>query len=260
MNKSKIETDGSLSSNSHHIIGFGSDTETNHHKDDDEDEDLTKSSNSSNNNSDFHQTKPTGTDIENFVNAEFNPFHDVPNEMFSPFLHYSSIPPPPVSFQGDPQPNELFPHDQNPFDVDQFNMNSSSLKIKQDSQDNNNQLNIYDTNSEDLSENSTTSSNNRQSDFFLTSPNHLTNNLVTNNASNFDEDFLKDIPTKAIKNLNELIMTQSTDNGKMFQSQEYAKDISEPSQAFANWNDMLGSDLSENNGAVTSNQLNRERF
>ena len=68
--------------------------------------------------------------------------------------------------------------------------------------------------------------------------------LMANNASNFDQDFLKAIP---IKKLNELILTQSMDNGKMFQSQEYQQDILSPLDA-----DLTGSEISENGNEVAA--------
>ncbi len=232
MNKSKTENEASFQEE----------------EDDEDNDEMTKSSASS----DIHQTKKT-TDIENFVNAEFNPFHDVPNEIFSPFLHYSSIPPPPVNFQegssshSHQSSDQLFDSDQDPFNL------PSPVKMAQKVPENHP---MYDTQSDDCSdENSTVSSQNR--DDFLMPGSYLAttsndNNLTTNNASNFDEDFLKAMPTKPIKKLNELILTQSMDNGKMFQSQEYQQEISSPVETgrtaigVADWNDLSASEMSEN--------------
>ena len=78
-------------------------------------------------------------------------------------------------------------------------------------------------------------------------PSSSNDDLMANNASNFDQDFLKAIPTKPIKKLNELILTQSMDNGKMFQSQEYQQDILSPLDA-----DLTGSEISENGNEVAA--------
>lgn len=226
--------------------------------DHEEEEDLTRSSHSSD-----IQTKKKNGDIESFVNNEFNPFHDVPNEMFSPFLHYTSIPPP-ANFQagpGDQQGDQFFGLDQDPFsDVSpnqQFGGTgvTAAQKISPDNP-------AYYTNSDDASSTSSSTNNQeaenqmrqlKEEDLFFNDLNE--NNVVTSkemvgskNASNFDEDFLKSIPTKPKKKLNELIMRESQDNGKMFQSVEFSNDFKSPKANFmaSPW-DMSNSDYSESN-------------
>lgn len=39
--------------------------------------------------------------MESTAGGDFNPFDDITNEIYTPFLHYSSIPPPPESFKED---------------------------------------------------------------------------------------------------------------------------------------------------------------
>ncbi len=168
--------------------------------------------------------------------------------MFSPFLHYTSIPPPPLNFQegsSHHSSEQIFGIDQDPFS------SPNPVKMAQKLPENHP---MYDTQSDDCSdENSTVSSQNR--DNFVI-PSSSDAHLITNNASNFDEDFLKAIPTKPTKKLNQLILTQSMDNGKMFQSQEYEQDISSPIKA-----DLTESEISENEMAAANPGFSlRERF
>lgn len=115
--------------------------------------------------------------MENFVNTEFNPFHDVPNEMFSPFLHYASIPPPPANFQANDE--AFFAINNN--DADPFQLDSSHLPNKDDS-------------ISDLSVNSINSLRNAQFRFsdFSTKNQQLEKN-------EFDDNFLKTFQTNDVK-------------------------------------------------------------
>lgn len=142
--------------------------------------------------------------------------------MFSPFLHYSSIPPP-EDFQAEGS-EKFFTLDQDPFS-DQFESLNKSDRLNPNPTNN-----LFDdTNSDAISENSTNSSNNLKNDLklndFFPTATISEMNLVTNDASNFDEQFLKNYPSKPAKNLSELIMTKSTDNGKLIQSQEFNNDL-----------------------------------
>ena len=211
-------------------------------------------------------------EIENFANSEFNPFHDVPNEMFSPFLHYTSIPPP-ANFQAPAHGDQFHAHlDQDPF-TNQFGGVTAAQKISPDNP-------AYFTNSDDASSTASSSLNRDESranklsveDFFFLASGHpgaaATNKEMvgSQNASNFDEDFFKSIPTKPKKKLNELIMTQSQDNGKMFQSVEFSNEPFSKPKTFAETWDMSNSEYSEGgdplpNASLKRNALNDfERF
>ena len=96
-------------------------------------------------------TNQNRDEVESYVNAEFNPFHDVPNEMFSPFLHYSSIPPPPASFQADPTEQFFTIDDVDPL-FDQFELSATLKKIN---------LKNTEESSSDIDSDSTESFNNK---------------------------------------------------------------------------------------------------
>ena len=196
-------------------------------------------------------------ELESYVNAEFNPFHDVPNEMFSPFLHYSSIPPPPASFQADPT-EHFFTIDDVDTQFDQFELSASLKKM--------NLKNTEESNS-DIDSNSTASFNNKHEmnkldeDFFDISRDK------NDNASNFDIEYLKSIPTKPAKKLNELIMIKSSDHGKLIQSQEYSNDHNSMEPNLGTWNvtatgysDNLNDIENEINSLKNIPKINKERF
>ena len=140
----------------------------------------------------FYDYNPTKGQIENFVNAEFNPFHDVPNEIFSPFLHYSSIPPP-QNFEVDQEPfymdnklNFAIP------DFDKFVINQEGNKFSPNQE----KLEQYDTTS-DISDNSTSDYNNKvksNSSSELKAP--------AGNANDFDEEYLRSTQLRPSSTMN----------------------------------------------------------
>lgn len=131
---------------------------------------------------DFDETK---FQMENFVNAEFNPFHDVPNEMFSPFLHYASIPPP-ASFQvNEPADTEDYFNVNTTPDPFQLTNVSPNLKL-------NNQIN--DDSNSDLSDNSINSLRNagfKFTDFDSINRNNTSSSSNMGQLNEFEDNFLK---------------------------------------------------------------------
>jgi len=121
-------------------------------------------------------------EIENFVNSEFNPFHDVPNEMFSPFLHYTSLPPPPVNFQVNNKEFSL--NDTDPFEINNSEKNTKKIVN-----------NIEDSNSE-LSENSIVSLNNKNNSFKFSDFN------MKQIDNDFDDNFIQNFQIKQDNNDN----------------------------------------------------------
>lgn len=145
---------------------------------------------------------------DNFVNSlydynlpkdqvEFNPFEDVPNEIFKPFL-YTSIPPPPDNFKA----NEDFQQNENKFDdYDQFESkanNSSKLAEMFDSDDeyinnsfvNNQNQNHQFSNSNELSQDTSNLKNlhDKFSNVFLNDLNKKNSFLYDINENGTDDE------------------------------------------------------------------------
>jgi hypothetical protein len=137
--------------------------------------------------------------IENFNTNEFNPFYDVPNEIFSPFLHYSTIPPP-ENFQANSE---------------QFKNNSSNKPFGNTASINNNRLTHFDDDFNILTDSSSSvvssnSTNNNSPNKISANETKITEpfNLVSSvkpslsNASDFDAEYLKMMQFKAGDEIN----------------------------------------------------------
>ena len=183
---------------------------------------------------DFDDTK---FQMENFVNAEFNPFHDVPNEMFSPFLHYASIPPPPANFQVNDTETE-----------DYFNPNSTPDPFQLNASPNNTKSNhINDDSNSDLSDNSINSLHNRNAGFKFTDFNSTTN-TASPQINEFEDNFLKSFKP-------------AEDTNKVYKKATPVK-----ASDFAMWNSSTsdysdnGNDLDNENISQVSTPKIRDRF
>lgn len=89
--------------------------------------------------------------------GEFNPFDDITNEIFTPFLHYSTIPPPPDTFKEDqfdsksPQhQQEQQPRNNNDlFDSIISTQSTGNLNLNSNNNNKNNMTNSFDVNFQD---------------------------------------------------------------------------------------------------------------
>jgi len=205
----------------------------------------------------------TKFELENFVNAEFNPFHDVPNEMFAPFLHYSSIPPPPANFDGDIVVNNVDSDQVNQSieSGDFFNLNTNDpfqmrqLQLLQQPipspaiPTNVKQMTrvLNDDSNSDLSSDNSVNSLNQHNQSFRFSDFNLINMEAQTN--NFDDDFLKTFQTHT--NSNNINNNNNNTSNKL---NELTKN-EDVKVKKTMWNSSL-SDYSDNGNYLIENETN----